>query len=420
MSAAVEVRPALDDELPRVGELTAAAYLADGLLPADHSYVEELRDATDRARRATVLVAVDPGVAGAGAVVGTITLADAGTPYAEFATGDEVELRMLAVDPAARGRGVAEQLVRAALADAVGRGRRDVVLCTLDTMRAAHRLYARLGFTPRPERDWGTEVDLRVHAWRAPEPPGVLVETATWPPLRVEDVQGWRVGLSRGVTRRGHSTVPLAEPADLAAAVDEVERLSAADGAPAVFRTGDPGTPAGLVAELDARGYAVGSLTDVLVRDVGSDAAERGQPRTAHGLRVLDAPDDAWLTAWLAGKGGDREVSRALVAGAPATYLAAPGPDGSDVAVIRAATVDGWVALSCLQVAPSARRHGLGRTLTDAALAVAARQGARRAFLQVEAENVPARRLYEQLGFALAHRYAYRVQPSPGAVPGSC
>ncbi|MCM0638446.1 GNAT family N-acetyltransferase [Cellulomonas wangsupingiae] len=416
----VLVRPATEADLAQVGALTARAYVADGLVDEGHWYVDELRDAAARAAACTVLVAVTPAAGGDAPdrVLGTVTLAVPGSRYAEIARDGEVELRMLAVDPAARRSGVAELLVLAALREAVGRGVPDVALSTLDTMHAAQRLYARLGFAARPERDWTDEITMRVHTWRAPSPPGPLVETATWPPRRVVDVDGWRVGLSAGVTRRASSTLALGEVDDLPGAVDRVERLYREDGAPTVFRVGDAANPGGLRAELDARGYEVAAVTDVLVRDLTASSPARWRQDAGLRVRVADAPDDAWLDLWLGGKGTAREPSHAIVTGAPALYLTVSGPDGGDVAVIRAATVDDWVALSCLQVLPAARRRGLGRALTEEALAVALEHGARRAFLQVEADNDAALRLYGSLGFRPAHRYAYRVQPGPAARTG--
>ncbi|NLE70985.1 MAG: GNAT family N-acetyltransferase [Actinomycetales bacterium] len=148
----VTVRVAEPDDLERVGELTAQAYLTDALVDPDHWYVGELRDAARRAREATVLVAVD-----GDRVVGTITLAPAGSPYAEIAQQGEMELRMLAVDPAARGRGVGERLMRAAIERGLGWGAHAVVLSTMPEMRAAQRVYDRMGLRRAPERDWTGE-----------------------------------------------------------------------------------------------------------------------------------------------------------------------------------------------------------------------------------------------------------------------
>ena len=61
----------------------------------------------------------------------------------------------------ARGRGAGEALVRACVERARAvEGCVSVVLSTQRTMRAAHRIYERLGFTRTPERDWKPLPDL--------------------------------------------------------------------------------------------------------------------------------------------------------------------------------------------------------------------------------------------------------------------
>jgi ribosomal protein S18 acetylase RimI-like enzyme len=322
---------------------------------------------------------------------------------------------MLAVAPEARRRGVAERLVVAALREAVARGTGRVVLSTLDSMQAAHRLYQRLGFVPAPERDWGHEgVALRVLTWRAPDAPGALVEAATWTPARTEVVDGWRVGISGGFTRRANSVLPVGEPTG-GSLPDAVARSSAvlvAAGLPPVFRV-CAAAPSGLGAVLDGLGFAVAAATDVLVRDLG--AAPAAAPAPAHvRVGVADAPDEAWLDGWLAVKaasgGVDVATARAVVTGSRALYLTAVDVSAGErvVGVLRAALAEDWVGLSCLMVAPEARRRGIGRLLTERALAAAAGHGARRAFLQVEVENAGAATLYAQQGFRPAERYHYR------------
>lgn len=61
-----------------------------------------------------------------------------------------------------------------------------------------------------------------------------------------------------------------------------------------------------------------------------------------------------------------------------------------------------------LAVAPSARRHGLGHRLVEAAAVAAAQAGATRLFLEVAEDNVAARALYDRAGFAqIGRRKAY-------------
>ncbi len=147
------VTPDEKSRLQEIGELTALAYLADGLVDHAHPYVPQLRDAESRAREADLLAMID-GERGDGAIVGTITLVPPGSPFIELAQDGEYELRMLAVSPLERGRGIGRQLARAAMDRAVEHGARRIVLSTMDTMHAAHRLYEKMGFQRREELDW--------------------------------------------------------------------------------------------------------------------------------------------------------------------------------------------------------------------------------------------------------------------------
>lgn len=152
------IRRARPEEYPTVGEITAQAYLGDGLLDFGEAdpYLERLRDVAGRAAAAEVLAAVE-----GGRVLGGVTFVPAGGPMADIARPGEAEIRMLAVAPAARGRGAGEALVRACVDRArATEGCVRVVLSTQRTMRGAHRLYERLGFTRTPGRDWNPVPEL--------------------------------------------------------------------------------------------------------------------------------------------------------------------------------------------------------------------------------------------------------------------
>jgi GNAT superfamily N-acetyltransferase len=150
----VTVREARPDELAAIGELTVAAYSRLPLAgddPDHAAYLEELRDVPSRARHCTIYAAVDPD----GRVLGGVTyIPGPGTPYSESERDGEAGFRMLAVDPSAQGRGVGRALVDACIERASTDNRSALVLLTLPSMRAAHRLYERLGFARAPDRDW--------------------------------------------------------------------------------------------------------------------------------------------------------------------------------------------------------------------------------------------------------------------------
>jgi ribosomal protein S18 acetylase RimI-like enzyme len=162
----VVVRPAHRSELDRVGEITVAAYTADGLLVEDDPYAGHLRDAATRAREAELYVALaghEP--------AGTVTFCPEGSPWREVAEPGEGEFRMLAVDPGHRRRGVAEALVGVCLERSRELGYHAVVLSSLARQAPAHRIYERLGFRRAPERDWSPYDGVDLMGFRLALPP---------------------------------------------------------------------------------------------------------------------------------------------------------------------------------------------------------------------------------------------------------
>ena len=80
---------------------------------------------------------------------------------------------------------------------------------------------------------------------------------------------------------------------------------------------------------------------------------------------------------------------------------------GQPVASGRAAVVDGWIGLFQISTLPAMRRRGFGASLVQSLLNWGHQAGAHHAYLQVEAKNDTARRLYRNFGFQEAYRYTY-------------
>jgi len=162
-SSAPHVRRVEPAEYDQLGQLTLAIYQDIGFNDGP-GHAEVLRDVARRDAEAEVLVATDA----AGRLLGTVTYAPPGSPWADIATPQEAEVRMLGVEPAARGQGIGEALVRACIARARAAGLARLVLCTQPHMHAAQRLYARLGFDRTPSRDWSPEPHLQLMAYVLP------------------------------------------------------------------------------------------------------------------------------------------------------------------------------------------------------------------------------------------------------------
>ncbi len=153
--------PVREDQLERVGELTAQVYVGEGYIPDTADYVNELRDARLRAAEAEVWVADEEGE-----ILGAVAFCPDGSPYQELAQEREAEFRMLVVNPSARGRGVGEALVRQCISRARELGYAGLVLSTMPGMDDARRVYERLGFVRIPERDWSPVPDVELLGFR--------------------------------------------------------------------------------------------------------------------------------------------------------------------------------------------------------------------------------------------------------------
>jgi ribosomal protein S18 acetylase RimI-like enzyme len=158
----MRLRRARPEDLEAVGEVTVAANAEFSDSNPDE-YVEHLRGAARRDREAELWVATPDD---SDEILGTVTICPEGSAWREIAQPGEGEFRMLAVAPAARGRGVGAALVDLV----VDRFRRDgapgVVISTLAAMRSAHRIYEAAGFVRAPERDWSPTDDVHLIAYR--------------------------------------------------------------------------------------------------------------------------------------------------------------------------------------------------------------------------------------------------------------
>ena len=159
------IRPARPEEYGLVGQLTADAYRADGLLsaadhPVESSYEAKLLDAARRATEAELWVAS----AENGDILGTVTWCPPGSPWRQLALrDDQAEFRMLSVAPAGRRRGVGRAMVEACLSRARRDQMSEVVIWSHPLMTAAHRLYLTMDFERAYDLDGSPSPG--VHLW---------------------------------------------------------------------------------------------------------------------------------------------------------------------------------------------------------------------------------------------------------------
>jgi predicted N-acetyltransferase YhbS len=156
------IRLALPDEYDAIGHLLVRSYAAIPDMPVSEELIAELTDVRARAEDCVVLAAMD-----GGDVVGTVTYVPSHVvAAAEFDDPEGAGIRMLAVDPAFRGKGLGRALTEECLRHAKAAGRTTVYLHTTPWMEAAGRMYQAMGFQRRRDLDWTPEPGVKLLGYR--------------------------------------------------------------------------------------------------------------------------------------------------------------------------------------------------------------------------------------------------------------
>jgi len=303
--------------------------------------------------------------------------------------GDLVSLR---VRDAAGPRDVVGELV-AATPTTVSVRRRDGSLeqIAVDDVEAGRVV------PPGPERTISVTELQRIAAtgWRAPT---------------IEPLGEWLLRAADDITGRANSALPLGDPGmPLGEAIHAVRRWYADRGLPPRFQTPIGHIDPDLEARLDAASWAAGPPVHLMTAALGPVLRRRGADESQ--VELDEAPDDAWLELWRAS--AEKEAARRLATNHERAIFASVRDAGEVVATARASVDGRWAGLFCVAVAPSSRRHGLGRAVSIAALRWAVSVGARFSYLQTEAGNEPAISLYSGLGYRAHHDYRYRTATIP-------
>lgn len=235
---------------------------------------------------------------------------------------------------------------------------------------------------------------------------------ATAPPQQ-RWMDGWIVRTSPGKAKRARCINAIA-PAR-GALDDKLARCAtgyAQAGLPLVMRLTAFSEPPDLDAALAARGWAC--FDDVRVMVLPSLSELLHHPRAVAGLQAPE-PAGAWAYATAVGQlrgspSGQIDAHAQRLENSPVPYCGLVWRDaqGQTAACGQWAREDDAVGLYDVFVAPAWRGQGLARSLCSRMLSAARTEGARFAYLQVEADNHAARAVYRRLGFVDGYGYHYR------------
>lgn len=230
-------------------------------------------------------------------------------------------------------------------------------------------------------------------------------------------VDGWLVRFSQLKARRSRCINAVAiGRLPLAVRLGHCAQIYRDAGLPLIVRVTRFTLPIDLDDQLDAIGMHRMDDTRVMVRTRLDETTPAPLP-DGHRMAELGPSDFAELTGkWQGASGASRvaQTRRLEASAVPFRSLAIVDARGHPVAWGQSFNEAELVGIYGVFTSPPHRGKGLCTALCSRLIDCARAQDARVAYLQVEATNHAARRIYERLGFADGYGYHYR-SPDPHA-----
>jgi ribosomal protein S18 acetylase RimI-like enzyme len=232
------------------------------------------------------------------------------------------------------------------------------------------------------------------------------------PADETKEVEGWWLRHAPDGPWWVGSVLPYADakPGELDRRVATAEHFYARRDATARFQISPGACPDGLDTALAERGYRRLGVMSLQV----APAAPAREPtsRATPQVHLDDRPTRPWFEVWHAmhGDGGDPRSGWNMLGRVepPSAYVWAT--KGNRVLGVGRAVADrGWAGVFGMATVPEARGRGVARDVLAALAGWAHARDAECMYLQVAEDNIPARRLYERLGFVELTRYHYRA-----------
>jgi len=228
----------------------------------------------------------------------------------------------------------------------------------------------------------------------------------SWQARECVEYDGWQLRYADGFSRRGNSVYPAgASSLELGEKLEWCRHWYRQRNLDLVVRQ-TIATEPGIDEALEARGFRLEGKTDVMTMSLHQQAGD---------LEIQAGPSPIWWQTASALWGFDADRPDGWSAIINRIDLPAGFVSLADRAAGLAILDGRWLGLFEIVVAPSHRRQGLGRAVTQSLLAWGESRGARHAYLQVVADNTAAISLYGRMGFVPEYSYWYRRGQEPAA-----
>jgi hypothetical protein len=233
-----------------------------------------------------------------------------------------------------------------------------------------------------------------------------------WQPLSTIFYDGWILRFADGYTKRANSISPIYYSMEnIERKIEECEKIYADNRLPAVFKMTLFVHPSNLDAILEERGYALVDLTSV--RMVKLDF---GPEIKLDVCSIEETVSPRWIETFIRLNNIDSKytdtIHRMLSNIRSKTGFASLYSNGNVVACGFGVIERGYIGLYDVVTEVSHRNRGFGEQLIRGLLEWGRKNGAGFSYLAVVANNAPARRLYEKLGYSEIYQYWYRVKQS--------
>jgi ribosomal protein S18 acetylase RimI-like enzyme len=238
------------------------------------------------------------------------------------------------------------------------------------------------------------------------------------PAAEVIHLDGWRLRAVDGVHRRANSVWPNENHGrtSLTEKLQAVEAFYTARRLPARYQMCPAALPPDLDAVLVQRGYVAEARTNVQIADAAL-VLERTRAQRCDTVRVSDQFNDEWYSAYYDSEAVSAKAARErrgiLQRIIPPKGFAEVQHDGKPAALGMGVVEQGWVGIFAMTTRPEFRRRGAAKAVLHALAEWGQTQGARRMYLQVMEDNMPARALYAGMGFETLYTYYYRSVATP-------
>lgn len=231
-----------------------------------------------------------------------------------------------------------------------------------------------------------------------------------WPAARTLLYDGWVLRFAGGYTRRANSVHPLypskLEPREKIRACEQLYREQRL---PVIFKLTPASEPGGLDALLAGLGYRYEALTCVQRLDL------RGwDEQSPVSTDLSGVGSEQWHAnfARMSGmkaihRAAHQEIVRSIL---PPVCFASVRAGDQVVACGLGVLQAGSIGLYDIVTDAGFRRQGYGERIVRDLLTWGKQRGAHTAYLQVMADNPPALRLYEKIGYREEYQYWYRVK----------